>query len=106
MLSTAGREMACSANGCGYWWSKSDLAATLDWRAVETAEPYRVFGVAGPELPCPECASAMIVSLRAEVEFAHCDAHGLWLDRRERGKTFDQLGGWPGVLCHRVQLSS
>jgi hypothetical protein len=35
----------------------------------------------------------MTVSLRARVEFAHCDAHGLWLNRRGR-VLFDRLGGW------------
>ena len=90
--------MTCAVNGCGEWWTKAALARTLDWRVVETAEPYRLFGAVADELPCPECASRMIVSLRAKIEFAHCDAHGLWLHRRERA-AFDELGGWSRMLA-------
>jgi hypothetical protein len=89
--------MTCAASGCGEWWSKGALAQTLDWLAVEIAEPFLVFGVAASEPPCPECGRGMIVSLRAKVEFAHCDAHGLWLDRGERA-TFEKLGGWSRLL--------
>jgi hypothetical protein len=90
--------MTCAVNACGEWWSKDALAQTLDWRIVETAEPHRLFGTVATELPCPECARTMIVSLRAKVEFAHCDVHGLWLDRGERA-AFDELGGWSRVLA-------
>ena len=98
MIVTPPRRMTCAINQCGEWWTKDALA--LDWRAVETAEPYRLFGVAARPLMCPECQNAMIVSLRAKVEFAHCDAHGLWLDRGERA-AFDELGGWPRVLVSK-----
>jgi len=98
MLVAPERRMTCAVNGCGEWWTKAALARTLDWRVVETAEPYRLFGAVADELPCPECASRMIVSLRAKIEFAHCDAHGLWLHRRERA-AFDELGGWSRMLA-------
>jgi hypothetical protein len=38
--------------------------------------------------------------MRAKVEFANCDAHGLWLDRGAR-REFDELGGWSTVLVSR-----
>jgi hypothetical protein len=96
MLVAPNRRMTCAVNQCGEWWSKDALA--LEWCVVETAEPYRLFGAVARELPCPECARSMIVSLRAKVEFAHCDAHGLWLDRSERA-AFDALGGWSRMLA-------
>ncbi len=90
--------MTCAVNQCGEWWSKDALARTLDWRVVETTEPYRLFGAVAKQLPCPECASAMTVSLRAKIEFAHCDAHGLWLQQAER-PAFEELGGWTRMLA-------
>ena len=85
---------------CGDWWSKGVLVPSIDWRVVEMAEPFRMFGVEPPELPCPECEAGMVVSMRAKVEFAHCDLHGLWLQRRDR-PVFDELGGWARVLVSR-----
>ena len=99
LLVTA-EHMSCVANTCGEWWNKDALVRMVDWTVVENAEPYRVFGAVAQKLPCPDCASAMIVSLRAKIEFAHCDAHGVWLDRRER-PAFDEVGGWPRVLVSR-----
>ena len=96
MLTAPGRQ-TCEAERCGEWWSKDVLQHTLEWRAVEIAEPFRVFGAVARELPCPECEHPMIVSLRAKIEFAHCDEHGLWLDRSQR-PVFDELGGWSQVL--------
>jgi hypothetical protein len=100
MLVAPGRRMTCAVHRCGEWWSRDALASEIDWRVVETAEPFRLFGVPPPELPCPECERGMILSMRAKVEFAHCDAHGLWLPRRERA-VFDELGGWSRVLVAR-----
>lgn len=101
MLVAPGRGMTCAVNGCGEWWSREALVPEIDWRVVEAAEPFRLFGVNHPpELPCPECERGMIVSMRAKVEFAHCDAHGLWLQRRDRA-VFDELGGWARVLVSR-----
>ncbi|HUJ59367.1 MAG TPA: zf-TFIIB domain-containing protein [Kofleriaceae bacterium] len=100
MIGDAGRSVTCVANDCGEWWARQVLEPAFDWQAVEIAEPYRVFGARMPELPCPACARDMVVSLRAKVEFAHCDAHGLWLDRRERA-AFDVLGGWRVMLAAR-----
>lgn len=100
MLATPDHRMTCAANACGDWWSKDSLADVIDWRIVELAEPYRVFGAIGAPTPCPECASAMTISVRAKLEFAHCDAHGLWLGRRER-PAFDEMGGWARVLVAR-----
>jgi len=97
MLVAPGRRMTCVVTGCGEWWSRDGLVPEVDWRAVETAEPFRLFGVDPPELPCPECERGMILSMRAKVEFAHCDAHGVWLQRRDRA-AFDELGGWRTVL--------
>jgi hypothetical protein len=97
MLATPDQRMTCAANACGDWWSKGSLVNQLDWRVVELAEPYRVFGAVAEPPPCPECASGMTTSLRAKIEFAHCDAHGLWLGRTERA-AFDELGGWSRVL--------
>jgi hypothetical protein len=93
------RNATVRANDCGDWWSKEVLAPALDWRTVENAEPFLVFGAA-PELPCPVCSTTMIPSMRAKVEFAHCDAHGLWLDRIARAE-FDALGGWSRLLVSR-----
>jgi hypothetical protein len=98
MLVAPNRRMTCAVNACAEWWSKDALAQTLDWRVVESAEPHRLFGAVAKELPCPECARSMIVSLRAKVEFAHCDALGLWLHRSERA-VFDELGGWSRMLA-------
>lgn len=100
MLVAPGRRMTCAVNGCGDWWSRDALVGEVDWHAVETAEPFRMFGAPPPELPCPECERGMILSMRAKVEFAHCDAHGLWLHRRDRA-AFDELGGWSRVLVSR-----
>lgn len=100
MLAAPGRRMTCVVNSCGEWWSKEAVEAAIDWRVVEYAEPFRTFGVEPRTLPCAECGRAMIVSLRAKVEFAHCNAHGLWLQQRDRS-AFDELGGWPVVLASR-----
>jgi hypothetical protein len=105
MLVAPGRRMTCAVNSCGEWWSKDVLVPEIDWRIVEMTEPFRMFGRAPPELPCPECAGGMILSMRAKVEFAHCDAHGLWLQRRDRA-AFDELGGWPRVLVSRPRRTA
>ncbi|MFT3692249.1 MAG: hypothetical protein QM831_03855 [Kofleriaceae bacterium] len=84
---------------CGDWWPKAAIDPAVDWSVVELAEPYAVFGAVA-ELPCPECANPMTTSLRAKIEFAHCDVHGLWLPRSYRA-AFDQLGGWTKVLVSR-----
>jgi len=96
MLGATGHQ-TCEANRCGEWWGKDVVARSIDWRAVEIAEPFLVFGAAAKELSCPECSQTMIVSLRAEIEFGHCNAHGLWLNRSER-PVFDQVGGWSRML--------
>ena len=95
--------MTCVVNSCGEWWSNDVLVSEIDWRVVEMTEPFRMFGVQPPELPCPECERGMILSLRAKVEFAHCDAHGLWLQQRDRA-VFDELGGWARVLASRARV--
>ena len=97
MLVAPGRRMTCTVGSCGDWWNKDSVATEIDWRIVEMTEPFRMFGMEPPELPCPECGGGMILSMRAKVEFAHCDAHGLWLQRRDRA-VFDELGGWARVL--------
>ena len=96
----APERLTCVANHCGDWWTKDVLAQIVDWHVVENAEPYRLFGVTAQTLPCPDCERAMIVSLRAKIMFAHCDVHGVWLNRSERS-AFDELGGWPRVLVTR-----
>jgi hypothetical protein len=92
--------MSCAANNCGDWWAKDMLDRQVNWQVVENAEAYRLFGAVDVELLCPECEQAMTVSLRAKISFAHCDAHGVWLDRRERA-AFDEVGGWERVLVSR-----
>ncbi len=101
MLVAPGRRMTCVVTSCGEWWSK-DAVTEIDWRVVEMAEPFRMFGGEPPELPCPECERGMTLSMRAKVEFAHCDVHGLWLQQRDRA-AFDELGGWARVLAARKQ---
>ena len=89
--------------GCGDWWHKGGLERSIDWRVVEAAEPYRLFGYVAPsELHCPDCSRMMTTSLRAKILFAHCDNHGLWLPRDGRA-AFEELGGWTKMLAVRTK---
>lgn len=93
--------MICTSKQCGEWWSKDRLAAEIDWRVVVNTEPYKLFGVRRPAVSCPVCAQEMVTSLRAEVEFAHCDEHGIWLDDRDRIELRELPGGWRQLLALR-----
>lgn len=103
MLAQGESRLSC-VKGCGEWWTKRGLERSIDWRIVESAEPYRLFGSTAKELPCPDCASTMTTSLRAKILFAHCDEHGLWLPRAGR-TAFDELGGWAKLLAVRARRS-
>src|SRR3569623_1782630 len=97
LLTVGGWRLTC-VKGCGEWWHKDGLERAINWRVVEVAEPYRLFGYVAPELSCPDCARTMPTRLRAKILFAHCDDHGLWLPREGRA-AFGGLGGWAKLLA-------
>jgi hypothetical protein len=91
--------MACLA-GCGEWWSKETLEGMLSWGALEASEPDvpSLIGRPFPPVPCPLCGQTMVVSVRTRVVFDHCSAHGVWLDRNERGRFACAFGIQPLLL--------
>src|SRR3569833_1483626 len=98
LLTDGGWRLTC-VKGCGDWWHKDGLERSIDWRVVEVAEPYRLFGYVAPELSCPDCARTMTTSLRAKILFAHCDDHGLWLPARAAPRSTSSVDGRSCSRC-------